>query len=751
MNVLHPGLLAAGIAALAIPIIIHLLLRRRRRPIKWAAMRFLLEAYQKQRRKLKLQQWLLLAARCLLVLLIGLALARPLFDRGILSASSDGRTLYLIIDNSIASGVRDEQGTALERHKQSAAKVLGSLGPGDRAALITLAAPAEPMVIPASADPGAVRRLVEGLEPQDSAADLRRALELVGSDAPGETGDARLTSVVILSDFLEGSVDLSAPLPPALAGIEEAHLVAPIPQSDAPVNSQVVSVIPLWDDPSDLRPGQASVRVRRTGASVTDLLSVKVRIWAQQDDESAARGIEMRRLLAEGAVRLARGQIEASKNFPLDRSQLDPADSEQTVLVAEIDSDALVADNQRRSIVPLRESLRVGIVAQRHFGTRTIEDLRAADWFRFALTPVLSTPIEIIDISPAVIDAPQLSRLDAAILTAPHLVQDEGWALLRKFVNRGGLVFLCPPAEANVHLWTESFEQSFDLPIRLAREAMAFEAPLRFTMSSQRPSLFRLLEGELPELIRPVTVARALVPEPTEGGTTQLLELENGAPWMVAMHVGAGKGDAAASEDSGGLVVYMASPPDPSWTNLPLMPLMVPLLQETIRQGVASGSAGVSTVVAGHTFAPPAGVQELSTTRDGERVREGVSQAGSMTLRRAGVWRGTDESGRNTVAIAANPDVDGARTTAVDRDAVRAWLAGATGAGADPVEVVQWLDAEADGDATNSKAASSPFDLPLLLGVLALALMEMALARWASYAGPWRKVGVTAIKAERSS
>ena len=40
MNVLHPTLLAAGLAAVALPIVIHLLLRRRYRPIAWAAMRF---------------------------------------------------------------------------------------------------------------------------------------------------------------------------------------------------------------------------------------------------------------------------------------------------------------------------------------------------------------------------------------------------------------------------------------------------------------------------------------------------------------------------------------------------------------------------------------------------------------------------------------------------------------------------------------------------------------------------------------
>src|SRR6478735_3057446 len=72
------GFVAAGALAMAIPIIIHILNRRRFKTITWAAMEFLLRAMRKNRRRLRFEQWLLLATRCLLVLLLGMALARPL-------------------------------------------------------------------------------------------------------------------------------------------------------------------------------------------------------------------------------------------------------------------------------------------------------------------------------------------------------------------------------------------------------------------------------------------------------------------------------------------------------------------------------------------------------------------------------------------------------------------------------------------------------------------------------------------------
>ena len=56
MTFLHLQLAIVGFACIAIPIIIHLLMRRRRKPIMWGAMRFLMEAYRKQRRRLCVRQ-----------------------------------------------------------------------------------------------------------------------------------------------------------------------------------------------------------------------------------------------------------------------------------------------------------------------------------------------------------------------------------------------------------------------------------------------------------------------------------------------------------------------------------------------------------------------------------------------------------------------------------------------------------------------------------------------------------------------
>ena len=111
MTFVTAGLALAGVVSTSIPILIFLLWRQRRKPVPWAAMRFLLEAYRKHRRRMRLEQLLLLAIRCLIVLLLGAALARPVLDAaGLLDDGGRERVVYIVLDNGVASASRMRSG-----------------------------------------------------------------------------------------------------------------------------------------------------------------------------------------------------------------------------------------------------------------------------------------------------------------------------------------------------------------------------------------------------------------------------------------------------------------------------------------------------------------------------------------------------------------------------------------------------------------------------------------------------------------
>ncbi|MCI0681280.1 MAG: BatA domain-containing protein [Gemmataceae bacterium] len=72
----NPGYLAVAAGLVSAPIIIHLINRMRFKRIRWAAMEFLLKAQKRNRRRLIIEQLLLLALRCILVALVGLLVMR---------------------------------------------------------------------------------------------------------------------------------------------------------------------------------------------------------------------------------------------------------------------------------------------------------------------------------------------------------------------------------------------------------------------------------------------------------------------------------------------------------------------------------------------------------------------------------------------------------------------------------------------------------------------------------------------------
>src|ERR1041385_5008711 len=114
MSFLNPIMLF-GLAAVSVPIIIHLLNRRRFQKVVWAAMIFLKTSVEKNQRRMRIEDMILLALRCLLLALLALALARP----ALLSNSSDvfGQskvTGVVVLDNSQSMGMSDGMATRFD-------------------------------------------------------------------------------------------------------------------------------------------------------------------------------------------------------------------------------------------------------------------------------------------------------------------------------------------------------------------------------------------------------------------------------------------------------------------------------------------------------------------------------------------------------------------------------------------------------------------------------------------------------------
>lgn len=755
----------------------------------WAAMRFLMEALRRQRRRLKLETLILLAVRCLVLLFIGAAIARPMLEKaGLLGIGGGGRDVYILIDNGLASSARDaKNAAAIERHRAAADAVIDSLGPGDRVGLVSLASPADLSVVPSSGDLHAVRALVDELQPTDGATDLPGAIERLGgrlAALQSAGADPRPVVLVVLSDFCDGSADLGRPLPASLAGVKNLSIIASRPGEPADVNVQITAAEPLravmisgsgsggasgaGGGRSGGESQQVRVQLKRSGSGVARAGVSTVRVRLIDPGENAAAGASGSG--AQATVQWQPGQSEASATVQLDASSDAAASAaggsggrgQDAVLIAEIDRDSVSSDNLRRRTVEVRDRLHVGVVAQRVFGSAgRVDKLTPADWFRLAVRPGEESPLDVIDLEPSSLDTPTLALVDALVLPAPDQIPPEAWAKIRRFADGGGLVVVSPPENVTVHLWADAMLKALDLPWRIAREASvpaAKEKPATIaepeqvapgSAASDGSTIFAMIGDELKRLVQPVSIFKWLGIEDTRAHARPLLKLSTGQPWLLAARVGSIEskpGEAIVRQGSGrGLVVLLASAPALSWTDLPARPLMLPLVQEMIRQGLGE-SGGFAGAIAGHTLAVPPGTTELrplsagdggsnrAAARDAIRITD--SGITALPIRSAGIWRAIDASGRARGVVAVNADCDAGRLVLQAPDAVASWLAAAAGGttGASG-EIFSWLDsARPTAAAQGGSSGSSPLTLPLLAAGLLFVLVELVLARYFSHA-----------------
>lgn len=148
MTFLTP-LLAWGMLLGSIPLIIHLLNRRRFRRVEWAPMRYLKLTIQRNRRRIEIEQFLLLLLRIALPVLLFFFLARPVLHPTGLERwlGAGGRSSQVVlIDDSLSMGYSASGPSALQRARETAAAMLANVRPQDRCTLVATSSPRSPIL-----------------------------------------------------------------------------------------------------------------------------------------------------------------------------------------------------------------------------------------------------------------------------------------------------------------------------------------------------------------------------------------------------------------------------------------------------------------------------------------------------------------------------------------------------------------------------------------------------------------------------
>jgi aerotolerance regulator-like protein/VWA domain-containing protein len=212
----------AGLAALVVPVVLHLRDRADDRPIRFPSLMFLERLAIRTARWQRITDWPLLALRAGALALLALAFARPFFRQESLAESAAAaRAVVVLLDRSLSMGHRDVWPAALD----SVRRIVGTLRAGDRVAVVAFDEEAE-VLQPLTADPAAALAAVTGARPAPRgtryAAGLRAARQVLL--AAGEPrGDA-----VVVTDLQRSGV----------AGLAGLELPAALTVRAAPVGTR---------------------------------------------------------------------------------------------------------------------------------------------------------------------------------------------------------------------------------------------------------------------------------------------------------------------------------------------------------------------------------------------------------------------------------------------------------------------------------------------------------------------------------
>ncbi|MCZ7602927.1 MAG: BatA and WFA domain-containing protein [Melioribacteraceae bacterium] len=136
MVFLNPAFLI-GLLAAAIPVLLHFLNLQKLKKIEFSTLAFLKELQKTKIRKLRFKQWLLLALRILLILLLVSVFARPTFETFTIAGTSSAKTSSVfIIDNSFSMSVVKGNGSHFNKAKEIVKTIMQDFQQGDEAAIL---------------------------------------------------------------------------------------------------------------------------------------------------------------------------------------------------------------------------------------------------------------------------------------------------------------------------------------------------------------------------------------------------------------------------------------------------------------------------------------------------------------------------------------------------------------------------------------------------------------------------------------
>lgn len=262
---LHPWMLAA-LPAAALPLLLHLLARREPPTVTFPAVRYLRAATAEHQRRFRLQHWLLLLLRTLLILALILAAAAPTMPLANVAGHAPG-ALVVILDNSASSGVVTGGTPRLASLVRAAHLALSRATPDD--GLWLMLADGRPR----RGDAHQLAALLDSVLVLPGRLDLGAAVSLANDVLQG---DRRPGEILVLSDMQASALTAARMHAPVIVGR---------PEGDAPAN-RGIATLDAGPQPWTREGGRLVIAV---AGDVTAPVSVSAHLGSRPAREALAR------------------------------------------------------------------------------------------------------------------------------------------------------------------------------------------------------------------------------------------------------------------------------------------------------------------------------------------------------------------------------------------------------------------------------------------------------------------------------
>jgi len=411
MALLAP-LFLLGLAAVAVPVVLHLSQRARKEPVRFPSLAFVRRVPFKTTERRRLRDLLLFALRVAALGLLVVAFARPFFERGMVGASGAtiARDVVVLLD---ASGSM-RYGDRWDRARAAVRRVVRGLGPDDRATLVLF--DATPRVMgPPTGDPVQLEAYLADTRPGDGTTRYAPALDLA-HDLVAESSLPR-RAVVLITDFQragwDGRTDLQLP-----AGTT----FEPVDVGDETVENAAVADVALQRSPEN--GGRVTVTARVANLGTTEI-ETRVRLGTGEQT------------LHEMPIRVPVGETSIAQ-FPDIALPLTP-----TPAWVALPGDALPTDDQRRFV--LRPIPRIAVLLVEPRGGSEREALFIRRALAIGRDPAL---VATVRTAPSAAD---VGAADVVILNdAPFPSGEVGQALMRLLERGGGLLWALGPRAGSI-------------------------------------------------------------------------------------------------------------------------------------------------------------------------------------------------------------------------------------------------------------------------------------------------------------